>query len=355
MTDSSNAVFLSYASQDAEAAKRICEALRAAGIEVWFDQSELRGGDAWDRTIRKQILDCALFIPIISTHSQDRLEGYFRREWKLAADRTHDMAEEKAFLVPVVIDDTPERSASVPEKFREVQWSRLPAGETPRAFVERVLHLVVSERASTPLHEAKATANVLRPPMAARRRVELYGLLKPQISLVIAAAAVLGLVAGTVWIMRNGTKGIPSEQVLPPQVSTASALSIIVLPFALRLTLASATGMDRSIEQAAVSLGASGPTVLRRITLPLILPGLASGWALAFIQSFDDVTMTVFIATPGTETLPVRMFLYIQDNIDPLVTSISAVTIALTTVALIVLDRAFGLDRLLAGRGREDG
>ena len=57
--ESSRAVFLSYASQDAEAAKRICDALRAAGVEVWFDQSELRGGDAWDQKIRKQIKECA--------------------------------------------------------------------------------------------------------------------------------------------------------------------------------------------------------------------------------------------------------------------------------------------------------
>ena len=106
---------------------------------------------------------------------------------------------------------------------------------------------------------------------------------------------------------------------------------VIVFPFALRLTLASAIGMDRAIEQAAMSLGASDWIVFRRITLPLILPGVISGWALAFIQSFDEVTMTVFIAAPGTETLPVRMFLYIQDNIDPLVTSVSACVIALTT------------------------
>jgi len=56
VSEPSHAVFLSYASQDAEAAQRICEALRTAGIEVWFDQSELRGGDAWDRQIRKEIL-----------------------------------------------------------------------------------------------------------------------------------------------------------------------------------------------------------------------------------------------------------------------------------------------------------
>ena len=128
---------------------------------------------------------------------------------------------------------------------------------------------------------------------------------------------------------------------------------VIVLPFALRLTLASAVGLDRSIEYAAVSLGASEWTVLRRITLPLVAPGLISGWALAFINSFDEVTMTVFVSAPGTVTLPVQMFLYIQDNIDPLVTSVSACVIAITVAALVALDRAYGLERLLVGRGND--
>src|ERR1700691_2132046 len=136
------AVFLSYASEDAPAAQRIANALKAAGIEVWFDQSELRGGDAWDRHIREQIRDCRLFIAVISQHTEARDEGYFRREWKLAVDRTHDMAEKRAFLVPVVVDGTSERGASVPEKFRELQWSRLPGGEASPAFVERVQRLL---------------------------------------------------------------------------------------------------------------------------------------------------------------------------------------------------------------------
>jgi putative spermidine/putrescine transport system permease protein len=128
---------------------------------------------------------------------------------------------------------------------------------------------------------------------------------------------------------------------------------VIVFPFALRLVLASATGLDRALENAAVSLGASGFTVFRRVTFPLILPGIASGWMLAFIQSFDEVTMTVFIATPGATTLPVRMFLYIQDNIDPLVASVSAVVIAITVAFMLLLDRLYGLDRLLSGKGRD--
>jgi tetratricopeptide (TPR) repeat protein len=109
----SGAVFLSYASQDADAAPRICDALRAAGVEVWFDQSELRGGDSWDQKIRRQIRECALFIPVISANTQSRSEGYFRREWKLGVERTHDMADHVAFLVPVVLDGTSDREAQV--------------------------------------------------------------------------------------------------------------------------------------------------------------------------------------------------------------------------------------------------
>jgi TolB-like protein len=115
------------------------------GVEVWFDQSELRGGDAWDRQIRARIHDCRLFIAVISAGTEARDEGYFRREWKLAVDRTHDMSERKTFLLPVVIDRTSERGAAVPEKFREVQWTRLPDGETPPEFAARVARLMAVE------------------------------------------------------------------------------------------------------------------------------------------------------------------------------------------------------------------
>ena len=142
MTESSRAVFLSYASQDAEAAQRICESLRAAGIEVWFDQSELRGGDAWDAAIRKQIKACGLFIPIISANSDARTEGYFRLEWKLAVDRSHLMASDRAFLLPVVIDNLAESDARVPGRFRELQWTTVPEGKAPQELVDTVRRLL---------------------------------------------------------------------------------------------------------------------------------------------------------------------------------------------------------------------
>ena len=167
MTDPGKAVFLSYASEDAEAAQQLCNGLRDAGIEVWFDRSELRGGDAWDRQIHERIRDCRLFVAIISTHTEARDEGYFRREWKLAVDRTHDMAEHKAFLVPVAIDDTPERGGAVPEKFRQVQWTRLPGGSTPPAFVERIRQMLTpgESRALASIRPASgppSTPSVLR-------------------------------------------------------------------------------------------------------------------------------------------------------------------------------------------------
>ena len=142
------AIFLSYASQDAEVARRLCDALRAVGLDVWFDQSALRGGDAWDASIRRQIKECALFVPVISANTQVREEGYFRLEWKLAVDRSHLMAEDKAFLLPVVIDATIDVNARVPEKFREVQWTHLPAGEASADFAERVQRLLSGDAAS---------------------------------------------------------------------------------------------------------------------------------------------------------------------------------------------------------------
>jgi TolB-like protein len=166
MTELSRAVFLSYASQDGEAARRICEALRVGGMEIWFDQSELRGGEAWDQKIRRQINDCALFIPVISVNTQTRQEGYFRLEWRLADQRTQRMARNKAYILPVAIDATPDSGADVPESFLAVHWTRMPGGETPPSFVEQVLRLLSPDPHASPttvLPIGPASASRLQP------------------------------------------------------------------------------------------------------------------------------------------------------------------------------------------------
>jgi TolB-like protein/Tfp pilus assembly protein PilF len=160
-------VFISYASQDADAAKRICDALRTAGLEVWFDQSELRGGEAWDASIRRQVRECALFMPLISGNTNARSEGYFRREWNLAVHRMLDMAEDQPFLLPVVIDETPEVMARVPDRFRERQWTRLLGGVAPEEFVERVMGLLAGDGVVAPAAPARAMPATLGDPARA--------------------------------------------------------------------------------------------------------------------------------------------------------------------------------------------
>src|SRR3984885_10410360 len=217
MSEASHAVFLSYASQDAEAAQKICEALRAAGVEVFLDQSELRGGDAWDQKIRHEIHDCALFIPMVSQHTQERLEGYFRHEWNLAIERTHHMAQQKPFLVPVVVDGTRDQEAFVPDAFKAVQWTRLPGGETPAAFVERIKRLLSPEL--SPLSAASGAAPGLREPVRASRRS------KPVLRAIVAVvlAAIAFFVADKFWISKYPTLA-PPPFAPPPH-------SIAVLPF----------------------------------------------------------------------------------------------------------------------------
>jgi TolB-like protein len=221
------AVFLSYASQDVDGARRICDALRAAGIEVWLDQSELRGGDAWDRTIRDQIRRCALFIPIISAHSQARLEGYFRREWKFAVERKRDIADELPFLLPVVIDETPERGASVPEGFHEVQWTRLPGGAASQEFIQHVSRLLTGHPdAPKPAVQAlqpSPAAAPARPTSETKSRSQLRMWL---LLIAVATALIVGSIGIDRYVLHKGT-----------QVSATSTTaekadkSIAVLPF----------------------------------------------------------------------------------------------------------------------------
>ena len=226
------AVFLSYASEDAAAAERIAVALRSAGIHVWFDREELRGGDTWDRQIRQQIYDCRLFIAMVSAHTEARDEGYFRREWRLAVERAGDMAEGKAFLVPVVIDGTTERRAAVPDKFRELQWTRLPDGETSPAFVERVRRLLSpqapSARAAMPASTNSAT---LQP---SGRSVTTHWRLKAGLSVTgaVLAVALAYFVVDRFWISRHVESSTASTTLPPGTPSPAvSEKSIAVLPF----------------------------------------------------------------------------------------------------------------------------
>lgn len=235
MTEQSHTVFLSYASQDAPAAQRICEALRAGGIEVWFDQSELRGGDAWDQSIRRQIKSCALFIAVISKSTNDRDEGYFRLEWKLAVDRSHLMAADRTFLLPVVVDGTHDDDDRVPEHFREVQWTHLPGGETPAVFVERVRRLLAPADPHAPAVRHEATRPLSAAPPPAKTVAQVFR--SKRGPFLVAAGALLAVVAllASGYFMRRNT---PTAAVTAAPSSTPRSTpfnppagTLVVLPF----------------------------------------------------------------------------------------------------------------------------
>ncbi len=193
----------------------IAESLRAAGIDVWFDQSELRGGDAWDRRITGQIRDCALFLALISANTESRSEGYFRREWRVAVERTRDMADDQPFLLPVALDATSEATARVPDKFREVQWMRLPSSQVSTAFVAHVgSMLAAGERSRSTIPSSSPGRQAVSPAPRARKRALL--------TLALAALLVLA-------VAYFGWKRFPAST--PKPADAAPAASIAVLPF----------------------------------------------------------------------------------------------------------------------------
>jgi hypothetical protein len=137
-----NAVFVSYAREDLAAVQKLKAGLDAAGINAWFDMERLEGGDDYDRMIRRNIARCSFFVPVVSATTERRLEGYFRREWSYAIDRTRNIAEGAVFVLPVCIDDTDAVAARVPDHFKTVHFTRLSGGDVTPEFVRRLQDLL---------------------------------------------------------------------------------------------------------------------------------------------------------------------------------------------------------------------
>jgi len=142
-----NAIFISYARDDLAAVQRLKNGLDAAGVPTWFDLERLESGDDYDRRIMANIARCSFFVPVVSAATQRRLEGYFRREWSYAVDRARNIADGAVFILPVCIDETREGDAIVPDRFKALHFTRLPAGEPTPEFVQRLRDLLGVRRA----------------------------------------------------------------------------------------------------------------------------------------------------------------------------------------------------------------
>ncbi|EIC22964.1 toll/interleukin-1 receptor domain-containing protein [Thiorhodovibrio frisius] len=140
------ALFISYASEDRAAAQTLRDALDRVGIDAWFDQKGLEAGDDYALKIRRHIHRSALFVPLISANTTQRVEGFFRREWRWAADRAEAIADGVPFILPVVIDKTDPYSDQLPEAITKAHWSTLPDGQADDAFLQRIVELVRNYR-----------------------------------------------------------------------------------------------------------------------------------------------------------------------------------------------------------------
>ncbi len=140
-------VFVSYASEDREAVRRVVNALQAAGLPVWFDQRNLEAGDAFADQIVKGIRECPLFLPMLSRRALADADPtgrgrWFRREWKAACDRLDDFyGMDRVFVVPCRIDDVPPNAAGIPPKFCDLHAPAVADDAELAVYVARVRSL----------------------------------------------------------------------------------------------------------------------------------------------------------------------------------------------------------------------
>ncbi|MGF3057414.1 ABC transporter permease [Microbacterium sp. YY-01] len=140
---------------------------------------------------------------------------------------------------------------------------------------------------------------------------------------------------------------------LGPYGLTNTYLSIILghvgitIPYLMRTTLMSLATSDTSCEEAAKVLGASGFTVFRRVTLPIIAPGVIAGAVLAFIVSFDEIVISLFVAESGKPTLPVQVMRYVENSADAVVAALSVILILFSILVVVIVERLTGLRKAL--------
>jgi putative spermidine/putrescine transport system permease protein len=117
---------------------------------------------------------------------------------------------------------------------------------------------------------------------------------------------------------------------------------LVAQPFVIRVVLTAIRGIPPTLEDAAATLGAAPWRVFRRITLPLMVPGMVAAAALAFIASFDEVVISLFLVGPRITTLPIAIYQTVQYRADPQISALSVLLVAITATLVLVVERSFG-------------
>ncbi|HEY7248807.1 MAG TPA: ABC transporter permease [Xanthobacteraceae bacterium] len=187
---------------------------------------------------------------------------------------------------------------------------------------------------ATPLGTA-AALGIRRAEFRGKRLVEM---------LFLAPLAVPGVVIGIALLI-----AFVGADIGQAPVRLVAAHILLVLPYSIRTVLASLAQIDPALEEAALTLGASRWIAFRLIVLPLIRSGIVAGVLFALILSFDDIALALFLVDANTATLPVAVLSYLQYNFDPSIAAVSSIVIILTLACASLVERTFGLQRLLGG------
>jgi putative spermidine/putrescine transport system permease protein len=123
--------------------------------------------------------------------------------------------------------------------------------------------------------------------------------------------------------------------------------TILVLPYAIRVSAASLAQFDFSIEEAAISLGSPPLKTFFTIVLPNIRSGMIAAFILAFITSLNNVPISLFLTGPGVSTLPIQMLTYVANFFDPTVAALSVLLMILTVAVMIAVERTLGLSHFV--------
>jgi putative spermidine/putrescine transport system permease protein len=167
-------------------------------------------------------------------------------------------------------------------------------------------------------------------------------------TLLLLPLVVPGIVAGTaIYVFQIEVEIATELPLLGSLVGLVLAHIMITIPWTVRLLTASLAGVDRSIEEAALNLGATPLKTFWRVTLPAIKPGIVAAALFSFIVSFGNLEMTLFLVAPGQTTLPIAILQYLQWRIDPTIAAVSLLQIALIAAGMLVTDRYVKLTRVL--------
>ncbi|MBM3560462.1 MAG: ABC transporter permease subunit [Alphaproteobacteria bacterium] len=126
--------------------------------------------------------------------------------------------------------------------------------------------------------------------------------------------------------------------------------TILTFPFVVRAVGVALSRYNPTLEEAATNLGGSPLRVFWHVTLPQLRSGIFAGGLFAFILSFDDFAITIFLIDSNTVPLPVAMYHYMEWHLDPTLSAVSAVLIVMSALVTIIIDRLVGLDRFLGLR-----